>query len=63
MLTAFGESFKARVGDNDSQGSLQDIMISKFMETIMNDPQKGLNQMKNLMEAQKYIETINREEN
>lgn len=59
MLTAFGESFKARVSDSSTQGSLQDIMLSKFMETIMNDPQKGLNQMKNLMEAQKYIDAIN----
>ena len=59
MLTAFGESFKTGVGENGTQGSLQDMMISKFMETLMNDPQKGLNQMKNLMEAQKYIEAIN----
>lgn len=54
MLIAFGESIK--LGSNAEPQSMQDVMLSKFLETFMNDPQKGVAQMQNLMAAQKMLE-------
>lgn len=54
MLLAFGESMKT--GSSSQPQSLQDIMLSRFMDTIMTDPQKGISQMQNLIEAQKMLE-------
>ena len=56
MLTAFGESFKTN-SSNDSQfNNVRDKMIHNFMDTIMNNPKEGLNQMQNLMAVKKYLE-------
>lgn len=56
MLTAFGESFKTSQHNNNQSADIQDVMLQKFMETLMNNPEKGLNQMKNLMGAKKLLE-------
>ena len=54
MLTAFGESFKSSSHPTSEQ-NLQDAFLSNFMSTILNDPQKGMSQMQNLMAAQKFM--------
>lgn len=54
MLLAFGESIK--LGNSDEPQSIQDKMLAKFMDSFMNDPQKGMAQMQNLMAAQKMLE-------
>lgn len=56
MLTAFGESFKASPRNNNQPADVQDMMLQKFFETLMDNPEKGLSQMKNLMNFQKLLE-------
>lgn len=55
MLAAFGESFKAG-SHNNQPAALEDVMAQKFLETLMDNPEKGFNQMKNLMDVQKLLE-------
>lgn len=56
MLSAFGESFKASSYHNNQPANVEDVMLQKFFDTILNDSEKGLNQIQNLMSAQKYLE-------
>ena len=56
MLTAFGESIKMNVQNNQQQSDVQDVMLQKFFETLLDNPQKGISQLGNLMTAQKMLE-------
>lgn len=56
MLAAFGESFKASPQNNNQPANIQDMMLQKFFETLMDNPEKGFAQMKNLIVAQKFLE-------
>jgi len=53
MLTAFGETMKT---GSSSPNSVQDMMMQKFFETLMNNPKQGIDQINNLLVAQKYME-------
>lgn len=55
MLTAFAETIKLG-GAPQTEEEIKNRMIEKFMETIMTNPKVGIEQMQNLMSAQKYMQ-------
>lgn len=55
MLLAFGESFKASQSTAPFQ-SVQDVMMQKFFDTILTDPEKGILQVNNLLTVAKVLQ-------
>ena len=58
MLTAFGDSMKIG-SEHKTEDDIKNEMLKSFLTTMMNDPNKGMNQMQNLMKVQKYFEDNN----
>ena len=61
--TRFAQAISTYIQSNDSnnamhnhQANIKDAMLGKLLETIMSDPEKGINQFNNLMHAQKVLE-------
>lgn len=56
MLTAFAQSFNAGTTVVPTEEQVKQKFLESFLNNIMNDPQKGISQMKNMLDAQKFFE-------
>ena len=63
MLTAFADSIPSKQTQTLTEDDIKNQFLQNFMQTIMEDPQKGITQMNNLLSAQKEIDKINKENN
>lgn len=55
MLTAFGDSVKMGT-THTTQEDIQNEILKSFFSTLMTNPNEGINQMQNLMQAQKFMQ-------
>ena len=55
MLTAFGDSVKMGTA-HTTQEDIQNEILKSFFSTLMTNPNEGINQMQNLMQAQKFMQ-------
>lgn len=56
MLSAFAASVKTDGSVHKTEDDIKNQFLEKFMTTLMEDPEKGLTQMSNLMNAQKMLD-------
>lgn len=59
MLSAFSASFKSSTPIPQSEEDIKNMMLQNFLQTLMDDPQKGITQMNNLMSIQKELDDFN----
>lgn len=60
MLNAFSTSIKGTSTIPSSEEEIKNMFLQNFMQTLMDDPAKGLTQMNNLLDAQKQIDDLNK---
>ena len=59
MLTAFSESLSGKTTPATTEDDIKNRFLENLMQTLMDDPQKGMAQMNNLLSVQKQMEKIN----
>ena len=61
MLTAFADSLSSQPAQATTEEDIKNRILESFMQTIINDPQKGMTQMNNLLSVQKEIDKFNKQ--
>lgn len=58
LFSAFAQSFQTNANTQavPSEDDLKNLMLQKFLDSFMNDPVRGVEQMKGLMSAQRLLE-------
>ena len=61
MLSAFSASFNSSTPIPQSEEDIKNLFLQNIMQTLMEDPQKGMTQMNNLLSVQKEIDKFNKQ--
>lgn len=61
MLTAFADSLSSKPAQTATEDDIKNRFLEGLMQTIINDPQKGMTQMNNLLSVQKELDKFNKQ--